>query len=78
MALSDRMTERPPAAPWKVCSICWIREQVSPEDRETLDVMLADRQWRGHEIEQILRDEYRVVIGIDSVGKHRRGHMGTS
>lgn len=74
MSLSDRATERLPTAPWKVCSICWIRGRISDEDRATLDDMLAARDvWRNHEIEQMLRDEYRVVIGIDSAGKHRRG-----
>ena len=77
MALSDRLGNPPEAAPWRTCSICWLRGRVSPDDLATLDMALADdRKWPGRSLEDALREEYKVVIGTDSVGKHRRAHMG--
>ena len=77
MALSDRLGNPPEAAPWRTCSICWLLGRVDDDDRAALEFALAhDRKWPGRALEAELREEYHVVIGVDSVGKHRRAHMG--
>lgn len=60
-----------------MCSVCWLYGVITPDDGDALDVMLADvPRWPGRVLEQVLRDEFGVVIGVDSVGKHRRANHG--
>ena len=80
MTLRERVdAQDKPRAPWKVCSVCWLRERLPDDERDALDQMLADPdRWRANDLEEILRLEFDVVIGIDSVGKHRRNRHAES
>lgn len=80
MTLRDRVNAQDrPRAPWKVCSVCWLRERLPDDERDALDQMLADPdRWSVRELEDILRIEFDVVIGVDSVGKHRRNRHAES
>ena len=80
MTLRERVEQQDkPRAPWRVCSVCWLRDRLPDDERDALDQMLADvERWPAGDLERILRAEFDVVIGIDSVGKHRRNRHAES
>lgn len=75
MALRDRLSTGPLRPPPKMCAVCWISGRITKDDREVLDVMLADLSYTGTSIAAALCEEYDVVLGAEAVQRHRRMHM---
>lgn len=76
MALRDRLTTGPLRPPPKMCAVCWISGRIPKDDRDVLDVMLADLSYTGTSIAAALSEEYDASIGGEAVQRHRRMHMG--
>ncbi len=74
MTLRDRLPEhelrRPPG---RTCAVCWLLDQLEPDQATEVVELIDARAYTDAVMAEAIRAEYRVEVGDQAIGRHRRG-----